>query len=60
VEASAYASKRKQTRCERFLAEMDQVVPWIGLLGLVEPFSPNAGGGQKPYPLETMLRIRLL
>lgn len=33
-----YAGKRKQTRRERFLAEMDQVVPWSGLLGLIEPF----------------------
>jgi len=55
-----YASKRKQTRRERFLAEMDQVVPWTGLLGLIEPFYPKAGGGRKPYPLETMLRIHLL
>ena len=55
-----YAGKRKQTRRERFLAEMDQVVPWIGLLGLIEPFYPKAGGGRKPYPLETMLRIHLL
>ncbi|TCP78723.1 hypothetical protein EC849_102569 [Pseudomonas putida] len=51
-----YAGKRKQTRRERFLAEIDQVVP----LGLIEPFYPMAGGGRKPYPLETMLRIRLL
>ncbi|MEO4016692.1 IS5 family transposase [Pseudomonas rossensis] len=55
-----YAGKRKQTRRERFLAEMDQVVPWSGLLGLIEPFYPKAGGGRKPYPLETMLRIHLL
>lgn len=55
-----YAGKRKQTRRERFLAEMDQVVPWTGLLGLIEPFYPKAGGGRKPYPLETMLRIHLL
>jgi IS5 family transposase len=27
-----YAGKRKQARRERFLAEMDQVVPWSGLL----------------------------
>ncbi len=26
-----YAGKRKQTRRERFLAEMDQVVSWTGL-----------------------------
>jgi transposase, IS5 family len=55
-----YAGKRKQTRRERFLAEMDQVVPWAGLRGLIEPFYPKAGGGRKPYPLETMLRIHLL
>lgn len=55
-----YADKRKQTRSERFLAEMDQVVPGTGLLGLIEPFYPKADGGRKPYPLETMLRIHLL
>jgi IS5 family transposase len=27
-----YAGKRKQTRRERFLIEMDQVVPWKGLI----------------------------
>ncbi len=40
-----YAGKRKQTRHERFFAKMDQVVPWTGLLGLIEPFSPKPGGG---------------
>lgn len=39
---------------------MDQVEPWTGLPGLIEPFYPKAGGGRKPYPLETMLRIHLL
>lgn len=55
-----YSGKRKQTRRERFLAEMDQVVPWNGLLKLIELYYPKAGGGRKPYPLETMLRIDLL
>ena len=55
-----YAGKRKQTRRERFLAEMDQVVPWSGLLALIEPYYPKAGGGRKPYPLETMLRIHFV
>lgn len=41
-----YAGKRKQTRRERFLAEMDQVVPWTGLLGLIGPFYPKAGAGR--------------
>lgn len=43
-----YAGKRKQTRRERFLAEMDQFVAWTGLLGLIEPFYPKSGGGRKP------------
>ncbi|MCK3836576.1 MULTISPECIES: transposase, partial [unclassified Pseudomonas] len=33
-----YAGKRKQTRRERFLAEMDQVVPWSAFLKLIEPY----------------------
>jgi len=54
-----YAGKRKQPRRERFLAEMEQVVPWTGLLALIEPFYPKAGNGRPPYPLETLLRIHL-
>lgn len=54
------AGKRKQTRRERFLTEMEQVVPWSGLVELIEPHYPKAGGGRKPYPLDTMLRIHLL
>lgn len=55
-----YAGKRKQTRRERFLAEIEQVVPWVGLLALIEPLYPKAGNGRPPYPLDTMLRIHLL
>lgn len=55
-----YAGKRKQTRRETFLAEMEQVVPWDALLALVEPVYPKAGKGRRPYPMKTMLRIHLL
>lgn len=55
-----YAGKRKRTRRERFLEEMDQVVPWDALLGLIEPAYPKAGNGRRPYPLKTMLRIHLM
>lgn len=41
-----YAGKRKQTRRERFLAEMEQVVPSSGLMALIEPLYPKAGGGR--------------
>ena len=40
-----YAGKSKQTRRERFLIEMDQVVPWKGLVTLIEPrYSKGEGG----------------
>lgn len=55
-----YAGKRKRTRREIFLAEMDQVVPWKSLLSLIEPVYPVAGNGRPPYPLATMLRIHLM
>jgi IS5 family transposase len=55
-----YAGKRKKTRREVFLEEMDQVVPWKSLLALIEPLYPIAGRGRHPYPLETMLRVHLM
>jgi IS5 family transposase len=55
-----YAGKRKKTRREVFLEEMEQVVPWKSLLALIEPVYPIAGCGRHPYPLETMLRVHLM
>lgn len=55
-----YAGKRKRTRREVFLAEMNHVVPWDALLALIEPAYPKAGKGRRPYALMTMLRIHLL
>src|SRR5665213_2313571 len=55
-----YAGKRKKTRREVFLEEMDQVVPWKSLLMLIEPLYPIAGRGRHPYPLQTMLRVHLM
>lgn len=54
----AFEQKKKQTRRERFLAEMDAVVPWAALLAVIEPHYPKAGRrGRPPMPLATMLRI---
>jgi IS5 family transposase len=56
------ATAKKRTRRERFLAEMEKVVPWKVLVELIEPHYPKttSKGGRPPYPLETMLRIHLL
>lgn len=53
--------RRKRTRHEVFLAEMELVVPWKPLLKLIDPHYPTVGRpGRQPYRLETMLRIHLL
>jgi IS5 family transposase len=56
----AWSAKGKVTRRERFLAEMDAVIPWRRLLGLIEPHYPKAGNGRQPLGLEKMLRIYFL
>ena len=58
----AYAGKKKRTRREKFLAEMEAVVPWARLAALIEPHYPKAGpkGGRPPMPLEVMLRVYCL
>ena len=48
------------TRRERFLAEMDAVIPWARVLWLIEPHYPKAGNGRQPLGLEKMLRIYFL
>ncbi|MGH6753060.1 MAG: IS5 family transposase [Bradyrhizobium sp.] len=55
-----YVSKRKQTRREVFLAEMEQIIPWHSLLSLIEPLYPAGANGRPPYPLATMLRVHLM
>jgi IS5 family transposase len=35
------AMKKKQTRREKFLAEMEAVVPWTRFLALIEPHYPK-------------------
>jgi IS5 family transposase len=53
---------RKRTKRERFLGQMQAVVPWKPRIYLIEPYYPKTGskGGRPPYPLETMLRIHLM
>jgi len=58
--ALAWQAKGKVTRRERFLAEMDAVIPWARLLGLIAPHYPKAGAGRQPLGLEKMLRIYFL
>jgi IS5 family transposase len=45
---STFEKYKKPTRRERFLAEMERVVPWKELNSLIEPFYPKAGKGRPP------------
>jgi IS5 family transposase len=58
----AHATKKKVTRREKFLTEMEVVVPWLRLLALIEPHYPKMGskGGRPAMALEVMLRIYCL
>jgi transposase, IS5 family len=51
---------RKTTRRATFLAEMERVVPWSALCGLIEPVYPKPGNGRPPVGVERMLRIYFL
>lgn len=55
-----HRNKKKRTKRDVFLAEMERVVPWALLLGLIEPHYPRAGNGRRPYSLAVMLRIYFL
>jgi transposase, IS5 family len=50
----------KKTRREKFLEEMDGVMPWAELESLIEPHYPKEGNGRPPMGLSIMLRIYFL
>lgn len=53
-----YAAKKKLTRRDQFLAEIDNVTPWSQLHQLIEPFYPKVeGAGRAPIGLVRMLSI---
>lgn len=55
-----YAGKKKVTRRDRFLAQMEQVVPWARLVELIQPHYPSGKRGRPPVGIERMLRIYFL
>ena len=50
----------KKTRKQVFLEQMDQVVPWAALVGLIAPYYPEGKTGRPPFSLMTMLRIHFM
>jgi IS5 family transposase len=53
-----YAAKQKQTRRDRFLAQIEAVTPWEALTQVIAPHYPSGGGrGRPPVGLKRMLRM---
>ena len=53
-----YAAKKKMTRRDRFLGEINAVTPWSALVAEVQPFYPKGEGrGRPPIGIERMLRM---
>jgi IS5 family transposase len=57
-----YANKRRKTRKEMFLDRMEGLIPWVAIVGIIEPIYPKAGpkGGRPPIGIEKMLRMLLV
>lgn len=60
---TGYELITKRTRKRIFLEEMNLVVPWTELVGLIQPHAspqPTSKGGRPAFRVETMLRIHFL
>jgi transposase, IS5 family len=60
---TGYELITKRTRKRIFLEEMNLVVPWTELVGLIQPHAspqPTCKGGRPAFRVETMLRIHFL
>jgi len=58
--AMEFAAKKKQTRRERFLGQIEAATPWALLVEQIEPFYPKGKRGRPPIGLERMLRMYIV
>ena len=53
-----YAAKKKVTRRDRFLAQIEAITPWAALEVQIKPYYPKGEGrGRRPIGLSRMLRM---
>ena len=50
----------RKSKREQFLEEMEQIIPWAELQGLIEPHYPKGENGRPPVGLSIMLRVYFL
>jgi len=59
--AYEFSQKKRVTRREKFLTEMERVVPWSRLEAVIEPQYPSTGRvGRQPIGISRMLRMYCL
>ncbi len=57
---SGFERFTKTTKRAKFLDEMNRIMPWQALCGVIEPFYSTGESGRRPIDLERMLRIHFL
>ena len=58
---SAFSDELAQVRTKKeFLIQIERIVPWKEWLAMIQPCYYKGERGNKPYPLEIMLRLYLL
>ncbi|NRA89272.1 MAG: IS5 family transposase [Rhizobiales bacterium] len=55
-----YSVKKRKTRREKFLEQMDFLIPWKQLEKKIRRYYAKEGNGRKPYPLNVMLRVHCM
>ena len=55
-----YSQRKKITKKEKFLREMDAIIPWESWVELITPYYPTGKRGRPPRGIELMLRMYLL
>ena len=59
ISLSAFSDELAQVRTKKkeFLGQMEQIIPWGKWLAMIQPCYYKGERGNKPYPLEVMLRL---
>ncbi len=55
-----YSNRKKITKREKFLNDMNEIIPWSAWAEYIKPFYPEGKHGRPPKNIETMLRMYLL
>ena len=55
-----YGNRRRRTKRDEFLEEMNEIIAWDEWCALVEPYYPKGKRGRPPRGVEIMLRMYLL